>query len=99
MLELEKQFVYRIQAGDTINLLCEMFNTSKDQILRNNNGIPLYEGELVEIYVNNFKIHIVKPTETLFYIAEKYNVDIHDLKQNNKLQSEKLYIGQMLKIY
>lgn len=98
-INLSKEFVYRIQEKDTIESLCKKFNTCKENILRNNDSLNLYAGELVNIVVNDFQIHIVKPAETLNEIVNKYNIDAVRLKQDNNLVSEKLYIGQMLKIY
>ena len=91
------EFFYRVNSED-INLF-EQFNTSKENLLRNNENINLYCGEWVKIKVNDFKIHYVKPTQTLKEIADMYNIDIENLKKTNNLQSEKLFIGQILRIY
>jgi len=99
MVELEKYFVYRVQENDTINSICKTFNTTKENILRNNNIIPLYVGECLEITVNDYKTHIVKPTETLEFIADLYSVNVEKIMESNKLNNSKLYIGQILKIY
>jgi len=94
-----KQFYYRVQNGDDFLNICSRFNTSKENIIRNNNDLDLYVGELIIIKTNEFKTHIVKPTEKLIDIATKYDIDIEKLKLDNNLQTEKLFIGQMLKIY
>ena len=93
------QFYYRVQSGDNFINICSRFNTSKDNIIRNNNDLDLYVGEWIIIKTNEFKTHIVKPTEKLIDVAFKYNVDIEKLKKDNNLQTDKLFIGQMLKIY
>lgn len=98
-MELEKKFIYRVQENDTIISICEKFNTSKDNILRNNNEIPLYEGEIIEITINDFKIYNVQPTDTIHLISKKFNVSVEEIKQANSLTSDKLFIGQILKIY
>ena len=99
-MEIEplKKFVYRIEQKDTFTTICERFKTSKENILRNNPEIDLYAGELVEITVNDFLTHIVKPTETLSEIANIYGLMEDTIKQQNHLCSEKLFIGQILKI-
>ena len=94
-----KQFYYRVQNGDDFFNICSRFNTSKDNIIRNNNGLDLYVGEWIIIKENKFKTHIVKPTEKLIDIATKYNVNNEKLKNDNNLKTEKLFIGQMLKIF
>jgi len=93
------QFYYRIQFGDNLLNICERFNTCKENIIRNNDKLELYEGEWIIVKTNEFKLHCVKPLETLEYIANKYGIELTRLKEDNNLQSEKLFIGQMLKIY
>jgi len=97
-MKTKKQFYYRVEEGQNLKDICAMFNTCKENILRNNNEIELYAGEWVRITKNDFFMHIVKPTETLPLIANMYNIDINKLKEDNNLNSEKLFIGQMLKI-
>jgi len=94
-----KQFYYRVQIGDDFFRICSRFNTSKYNIIRNNNNLDLYVGEWIIIKIIEFKTHIVKPTEKLIDIATKYNIDIEKLKSDNNLKTEKLFIGQMLKVY
>lgn len=98
-MEIEKQFVYRVLDGDTLASICLKFNTSIENIVRNNKDIPLFAGELIEIKVNDYIQHFVKPAQTLKDIAEMYNITTEEIKEKNNLQSEKLYIGQVLKIY
>lgn len=90
-------FSYRItnKDMDIINLL----NTSKNNILRNNYDIDFYNGEWIKVKVNDYLTHIVKPTETLNNIAKKFNLSIEKIKLDNMLDGDKLYIGQILKIY
>jgi LysM repeat protein len=42
------------------------------------------------------KTHIVKAKEGLYGIAKKYNVDVKQLKEWNKLQTDSLSVGQQL---
>lgn len=96
---LAKEFLYRVKENDTIQSLCSKFNTSKAKIIRNNNKIDLYAGEWIKIKVNEYLSHFVKPMETLSKIAKQYNVSIEKLKTDNELYEERLYIGQLIKIY
>ena len=93
-----KNFYYKVLDGDSLNEICQKFNTCKQNILRNNAEIPLYAGEWVKIEVNDFIEHFVKPTETLNLIAQNYCTTKEKLIENNNLQTEKLFIGQKLKI-
>lgn len=96
-VELCDEFFYRITNPDVD--LCKEFNTSKEKILRNNENIKLYVGEIVKIKVNDFQTHYVKPAETLQQIAENHKTNVEKLKHDNNLESDKLFIGQRLKIY
>lgn len=96
-IELCDEFFYRITATNMD--IYKEFNTSNENILRNNQNIKFYSGETIKIKVNNFKTHFVKPAETLQKIADFYKVDILKLKEYNNLENDKLYIGQRLKIY
>lgn len=96
---LEDEFLYRVLKEDNFNSICEKFNTCKENIIRNNKSIDLYEGEMIKIKVNKFLMHYVKPTENLDVISNIYNIDKAKIIQDNNLSSEKLFIGQGLKIY
>lgn len=98
-METENKFIYRIEKEDTLEILCERFNTSKENILRNNNLIDLYVGEIIEITVNDYVSYIVKPMDSLKSICSKFDIDIEVVKLQNKLKTEKLFIGQVLKIH
>ena len=96
-VKLCDEFFYRVKNAD-INLY-EEFNTSKENVLRNNEKIKLYVGEWVKIKVNDYKTYYVKPAETLNEIAKKFDVNVETLKMTNNLRTDKLFIGQCIKIY
>ncbi len=91
-------FYYRID-DETEKQLYQKFNTESDAVFRNNIDIPLYKGEWVKIKINDYQTYIVKPTDTLEKIAKLYNTDLEQLKINNQLTANKLFIGQRLKIF
>lgn len=97
-VSLNKEFYYRVTQQDDFYSICKYFNTSKENIERNNHTIPLYAGEWVKIKVNDYISHIVKPAETLQQISLQYNISIQSIIDYNNLLSDKLYIGQILKI-
>ena len=86
---------YRVKAGETINDILLKFNTdvSNVKILSNN----LCEGQFVKILKSYENFHIVKPLENLNQIAKKYNVEKEVIINANKLNGEKLFIGQKLR--
>lgn len=98
-LKLCNKFMYRVGQNENLNSLCKKFNTSKENVLRNNNNIPIYAGEWIEIKVNDYISHFVRPAETLQDIANTFSLDIDKIKKDNNLANEKVYIGQLIKIY
>ena len=48
--------------------------------------------------ISNIKQYVVKKGDTLFSISKKYNVSLSELKKINKIQSNEISIGQILKI-
>ncbi len=98
-IDLDYQFFYKINLKDNYKSLTQKFNAEKSNILRNNDKLNLYAGEWVKLKQNDYIMHYVKPAETLNKIAEKYNMDKNKILLDNNLLSERLFIGQMLKIY
>ena len=96
LLQNEEIF-YRILSLDED--IYKKFNTSKENILRNNYEIPFYVGEWVRIRINDYITHIVKPAQNIEQIATIHNVDKNQIISDNNLSSEKLFIGQTLKIF
>jgi len=89
---------YQVQKNDDMNAILTKFNIKLNNLVRNNTSIELYEGEIIKIERNKGIQHIVKPMETLSAIAEKYNVSVDDIVAENKLNSKRLFIGQILNI-
>lgn len=98
-VKLASEFFYRIQQNDDFKSLCKKFNTIETNIIRNNNQIPLYCGEMIKIKTNDYLTHFVKPTETIESISNKYDLSIEKLIRDNGLKNTKLFIGQRIKIY
>lgn len=48
--------------------------------------------------ISNIKKYVVKKGDTLFSISKKYNVSLSELKKINKIQSNEISVGQILKI-
>ncbi len=97
-LKLKKQFLLRVE-NQNEQQLCNDFNIETENIVRNNNAYPIFCGEYVEININDYKTHFVKPAQTLDDIAKIYNISSEKISADNNLTSPKLFIGQRLKIY
>lgn len=91
-------FFYRVPKKQNEASLCANLNTNKQNILRNNKNLNYYEGEWVKITTNDYETHIVKPTETLQTIADRFDLSKEKIMADNALKTDKLFIGQMLKI-
>ncbi len=95
-IEICDSFYYRLNKQCDVN---KVFNTCEENIIRNNKNIKVYDGEWVKIKINDFLTHYVKPAETLKDIVEIYNIEKEQIIKDNNLISERLFIGQILKIY
>ena len=98
-MNISREFYYRVKPNEKIESICEQFNTSNENIVRNNTNIALYAGEWIKIKVNDYTTHIVKPMDTLDSVATQNGITVDDIIKNNNLNTNKLYIGQSLKIY
>ncbi len=97
-VKLKKQFLYRVQNENEHNL-CQNFNTEKEGVVRNNSSLPVYAGEWVQINVNNYKTHYVKPAQTIEDIAKIYGISQEKILADNNLTNARLFIGQRIKIF
>ncbi|QRN49977.1 LysM peptidoglycan-binding domain-containing protein [Macrococcoides bohemicum] len=95
----------------TIEKLCELFNIKLEELLiyipyeLKFDSYELKDAELRNIISDNSKtksiyekIYTVKKGDTLIKIAEKFGVEIEDLKRDNRLKSDKIFNNQLLKI-
>jgi LysM repeat protein len=78
----------------TKNSVAENFNPASQTVAMNTSWM-----EQKQTLGPNFIIHAVKPKETMYSIARKYNVNPDDVANWNQLQDYGLKIGQALKIY
>lgn len=96
-VKMSERFFYKVE--DENFDVYKNFNTSKENILRNNEELKLYKGEWIMVKMNDFISHYVKPTETLDIISNKYSLNKIQIIRDNNLENEKLFIGQLIKIY
>ena len=106
---LKKENVYIVKSGDTLYQIASRFNTTVARIKELNNLssnaltigqellIPKEEEEEIpseDGYIN----YTVKSGDSLYSIARTYNTTVNALTEINKLTSNTLSIGQVLKI-
>ncbi len=98
---------YTVQKGDSLYSIAQKFNTSVDNLKDINNLTTdsLSIGQVLVISPdesslnnNEDEIYIVQSGDTLYKIAQKYNISINELKSANNLSTDTLSIGQRLLI-
>ncbi|MCW3785447.1 LysM peptidoglycan-binding domain-containing protein [Plebeiibacterium sediminum] len=98
-LEDEQYIYHRVQAGDTFYSISNKYNITKEAVYNANpdlNPDDLALGYLVRIpkaeisreeqrisQNDDFKVHIVKRKETVYSIANKYNINVEDIEMAN----------------
>ncbi|MBM7581883.1 LysM repeat protein [Caldicoprobacter guelmensis] len=96
---------YIVQPGDTLYKIARKFNTTVEAILAANN-IPnpnrIYPGQLIEIPeepappTKGF-YYIVQPGDTLYKIAQRYNIPLAELIRANQIPPPYIiYPGQRI---
>ena len=98
---------YIVRKGDTLYSLATKFNVTIDQLKEANNlssnilnigqELVIPTNEKIE-EVTDYETYIVKPNDTLYEIAKKFNVKVEDIKRVNNLSSDILSINQQLLI-
>lgn len=88
----------QVQKNEDIDFILQKYDTTLNNIVRNNPKIDLYEGEMIKILLSKQKYHVVKPMENLKIIAQKYNLEEDEIINVNNLSSKRLFVGQRLKI-
>lgn len=96
---------YTVKSGDSLWSIAKKFNTSVDELksLNNLKSNLLSIGETLAIPSKEFSVDVgntytVKSGDSLWSIAQKYNTTVNNLKSLNNLITDKLSIGQKLKV-
>jgi LysM repeat protein/peptidoglycan hydrolase-like protein with peptidoglycan-binding domain len=95
---------YVVQSGDTLWLLARRFNTTVEAIVALNNltSDVLYIGQILLIPGTDTSppgfTYTVRPGDTLWLIAQRFNTTVDAIRNLNNLTSDVLQIGQLLEI-
>ena len=96
---------YIVQKGDTLWNISKKLGITVDEIkrLNNLNSNLLYIGQILKVpsfmtTEDTNIIYIVKPNDTLYSISKQYNIPINEIKSFNNITSDKLSVGQIIKI-
>lgn len=95
----DNQNIYKVQKGDTLYKIANMYGTTVDNLkkLNNLNSNTLSIGQEL-IVPSKDTTYIVQKGDTLWAIARKFNTTVDSIKNKNNLTSNTLQIGQNLKI-
>lgn len=89
--------VYTAVSGDSLFKVSQVFHTTVDNIMKENNLITssLNIGQVLKVPGD---IYTVQKGDTLFLISQKYKMPITDLQRANNIYTDKLDIGQRLTV-
>ena len=98
-VNLDNQNIYKVQKGDTLYKIANMYGITVDNLktLNNLKSNILSIGQKLIIPSQN-KIYIVQKGDSLWSIARKYGTTVDSIKKKNNLSTNVLQIGQKLKI-
>jgi len=98
---------HKVTKGETLWSISKQYNTPLEPILAYNNikdKDSLSIGQIIKILQSNLPtadhtMHVVKKGETLWTIAQRYNLSVNSILTNNNISnSELISIGQEMKI-
>ncbi len=97
---------YTVKKGDTLYSLSKKYQVSKNQLMEANvlTSEKIYVGQqlLVPDHIVETKdisgVYTVKKGDTLFSLAKKYHVSVAELKKENKLKTNLIYMGQKISV-
>ena len=96
---------YKVVAGDTLYSIAKKLDTSVSELKKLNNlsTNSLSIGQILKIPskfvdVGDTELYQVKSGDTIYSIANKYNLSVNELKSLNNLFNDNLSVGQLLKV-
>ena len=94
---------YTVKSGDTLYGIAQMFNLTVNEIKELNNltSNSLSIGQVLNIKESSAPkgdTYTVKSGDTLYGIAQMFNLTVNEIKELNNLTSNSLSIGQVLKV-
>ena len=107
----EEIVMYTVQKGDVLSRIARKFHTTVDAIIAENhlkNKNRVFAGQVLAIPSNGANVqndvdqetvngcYVVQKGDTLSGIAKRFNTSIDDLRKNNRLRNDVIYVGQKI---
>lgn len=103
--ESDSSSTYVVKPGDTLYAIARRYNTSVDTLMRLNNltSNVLQVGQVLRVPSSSDNgtstiTYTVRPGDTLYAIASRYNTTVNEIQRLNNLTSNVLQVGQVLQI-
>lgn len=103
--EIVSTNTYKVKSGDTLYSISKKLDTTVDELKKLNNldNNILSIGQVLKIPTKNIQVgdtelYQVQLGDTLYKIANKYNISVNELKILNGLDSDILSVGQLLEV-
>ena len=96
--------IYTIKKGDNLYSIAKNYNITLEELINFNQqgSTLLHIGEQLLIPINNQTNnniqYIIKPGDTLYNIAKRYNTNVDEIKRINNLNTNMLKIGETILI-
>ena len=96
--------IYTIKKGDNLYSIAKNYNITLDELINFNQqgSTLLHIGEQLLIPINNQTNnniqYVIKPGDTLYNIAKRYNTSVDEIKRLNNLSTNMLKIGETILI-
>ena len=96
--------IYTIKKGDNLYIIAKNYNISLEELINFNQqgSTLLHIGEQLLIPINNQTNnniqYVIKPGDTLYNIAKRYNTNVDEIKRINNLNTNMLKIGETILI-
>jgi LysM repeat protein len=108
-----KTISYKVKKGDTLYSIAKRHKTTVNTLKKLNNlkSDMIYAGQTLKVSGSgkvpsnnkgtselNTTTYKVKKGDTLYSIAKRYNTSVSKLKSSNNLISDRIYVGNLLKV-
>ena len=96
--------VYTVQRGDTLYSIARKFNTTVNELISLNNltNTNLSIGQLIKLpqgeEQSDYEIYTIQEGDSLYSIANKFNISVNDLIDFNALPTTILTVGETIRI-